>query len=72
MKKSSEPAPTNRAGDEWPDLEFPVNPDFDPRPPRLDPQVMLKRIAETLPWRSTRPGETERRLAEKIEEEFFL
>ncbi len=54
------------------DLEFPINPDFDSRPPRLDPQVMLRRIAKTMPWRSTRPGAIEHRLAEKVEQEFFL
>jgi hypothetical protein len=54
------------------DLEFPIDPDFLSVPPRLDPQVMLRRIAETMPWRSTRPGEVERRLAGKIDVEFIL
>ena len=54
------------------DLEFPVAPDFISLPPRLDPQVMLARIEETMPWRSTRPGTEERRLAGKISEEFVL
>jgi hypothetical protein len=54
------------------DLQFPIAPDFVSRPPRLDPQVMLRRIAETMPWRSTRPGERERRLAAKIDVEFVL
>lgn len=53
-------------------LEFPVAPDFVSRPPRIDPQVMLQRIAETMPWRSQRPGESERRLADKVAVEFVL
>ena len=53
-------------------LEFPVAPEFRSLPPRLDPQVMLRRIAETMPWRSTRRGEIERRSAEKIDVEFVL
>jgi hypothetical protein len=54
------------------DLEFPVAPDFMSFPPQIDPQAMLARIEETMPWRSTRPGEKERRLAEKIAVEFIL
>ena len=54
------------------DLILPVAPDFVSLPPRLDPQVMLARIAESMPWRNTRPGEQERRLAEKIAVEFIL
>ena len=57
---------------ELPDLEFPIEPDFISRPPHLDPQVMLRRIAENMPWRNSRPGTTERRLAEKIPVEFVL
>jgi len=54
------------------ELELPVAKDFVSLPPQIDPQVMLRRIEETMPWRSTRPGEKERRLAEKIPEEFVL
>ena len=54
------------------DLDLPVALNFVPLPPRLDPQVMLARIEETMPWRSTRPGEKERRLAEKVAVEFVL
>ena len=54
------------------DLEFPVVTDFVSRPPQIDPQVMLRRVEETMPYRSTRPGEEERRLAEKISTEFVL
>jgi hypothetical protein len=54
------------------DLEFPVAPDFLSRPPRIDLQVMLRRIEENMPWRSTRPGEQERRLATKVAVEFVL
>jgi hypothetical protein len=54
------------------DLEFPVVPDFISRSPRIDPQVMLRRIEETMPWRNQRPGAREQRLAEKIAAEFVL
>ncbi|HXE41461.1 MAG TPA: hypothetical protein VN516_00450 [Candidatus Baltobacteraceae bacterium] len=53
-------------------LEFPVATDFVSRPPKIDPQAMLQRIAENMPWRNSRPGEAERRLAEKIPVEFVL
>ena len=55
-----------------PDLEFPIDPDFISLPPRLDPQIMLRRIERHMPWRSTRPGEQERRLASKVDVEFVL
>jgi len=76
MKKYPAPAPPhdfqlNEAA-LAPDLEFPVAPEFDSPPPRVNPQAMLRRIEETMPWRSTRPGEQERRLAEKISVEFIL
>jgi hypothetical protein len=54
------------------ELEFPVVTGFLSLPPQIDPQVMLRRIEQTMPWRSTRPGEQERRLAEKISVEFVL
>jgi hypothetical protein len=53
-------------------LEFPIAPDFISRPPRIDPQVMLRRIEENMPWRSARPGEQERRASEGIPVEFVL
>jgi len=53
-------------------LEFPIDPDFLSLPPSLDPQVMLRRLEETMPWRSTRPGEQERRLLTKVDVEFVL
>jgi hypothetical protein len=53
-------------------LEFPVAPNFMSRPPRIELQVMLRRIEENMPWRNQRPGEAERRLAEKIPVEFVL
>ena len=76
MKKYPEPAP----GNEWQfnekaataNLELPEDPDFLSVPPRIDSQVMLRRIEENLPWRNRRPGEAERRLAEKISIEFIL
>ena len=54
------------------DLEFPTDPEFLSLPPRLAPDVMFQRIAETMPWRSTRPGESERRLAMVVDVEFVL
>jgi hypothetical protein len=76
MKKSSAPAQGLSAPQRKPDasveLEFPVAPEFISRPPRLDPQVMLKRCAETMPWRSSRPEERARRRAEAIPVEFVL
>lgn len=54
------------------DLELPVAPDFVSRPPRIDPQAMLHRIEETMPWRSTRPGERERRAEQVVTKEFVL
>jgi hypothetical protein len=77
MRKPSVPVPTAKGGETSSSparakLEFPVAPEFDSRPPRIDPQVMLRRCAETMPWRKARPGEKERRLAEKITEEFVL
>ena len=53
-------------------LEFPVAPDFISLPPRIEPKVMLRRIEENMPWRNSRPGAEERRLAEKVVEEFVL
>ena len=53
-------------------LEFPVAPGFVSRPARIELQTMLKRIEENMPWRNNRPGEAERRLAEKITVEFVL
>jgi hypothetical protein len=53
-------------------LEFPVASHFVSRPPRIEPAIMLQRIAETMPWRSQRPGEAERRLAQKVAVEFVL
>jgi hypothetical protein len=53
-------------------LEFPVAPDFASHPPRVELQTMLRRIEENMPWRNGRPGEAERRLAEKIPVEFVL
>ncbi len=53
-------------------LELPVEPDFISRPPKVELQAMLNRMEETMPWRNNRPGEAERRLAEKILVEFVL
>ena len=53
-------------------LEFPVSPGFVSRPPCVELQAMLRRIEENMPWRNRRPGEAERRLAEKIPVEFVL
>ena len=76
MKKYPAPAPANNfqlnEAALAADLEFPIDPDFVSYPPQLDPQVMLRRIEENMPWRSSRPGEAERRLAEKVDVEFVL
>ena len=76
MKKYPNPAPANepklKDAPATVDLEFPIAPDFLSQPPRIDPQTMLRRIEENMPWRSQRPGEAERRLAEKVREEFVL
>ncbi len=53
-------------------LEFPVAPGFVSHPPRIELQTMFRRIKENMPWRNQRPGEEERRLAEKIPVEFVL
>ena len=73
MTKYPDHSPSPDALKETPDtLEFPIAPDFVSRPPRIDPQTMLQRIAETMPWRSQRPGEADRRLANKVAVEFVL
>jgi len=73
MKKYPKRSPASDALKETPGtLEFPVAPDFISRPPRIDPQAMLRRIEENMPRRNRRPGEAERRLAEKIPVEFVL
>ncbi len=53
-------------------LEFPVDPGFVSLPPRVNLQAMLRRLEETMPWRSTRPGEQQRRLAAMVDVEFVL
>jgi hypothetical protein len=53
-------------------LEFPTEPDFISQPPRIDPQVMLERIAQTMSLRKQSPEEAARRAAEKINVEFVL
>ncbi len=80
MKKSTTKYPTAAPPTEFQlnepaaaaDLEFPIAPDFISRPPQIDSQVVLRRIAANMPWRSTRRGEEQRRLAEKIAVEFVL
>jgi hypothetical protein len=73
MKKYPKRPPANDALKETPEtLEFPVAPDLISRPQRIDPQAMLRRIEETMSWRNKRPGEKERRMAEKISVEFVL
>ena len=73
MKKYPKRFPANDALQETPGtLEFPVATGFDSRPQSIDPQAMLRRIADTMVWRNQRPGEKERRLAEKIPVEFVL
>jgi len=70
MKKYPPHSPANDTLKET--LAFPVAPDFISHPPKIDPQAMLQRIAENMPWRNSRAGEAEKRLAEKIPVEFVL
>ena len=79
IKDSCEPVPTPEgetpgscAQSPLPDLEFPVAPEFVSRPPKLPYEAILRRCAETMAWRNARPGESQRRLAEKIDVEFVL
>ena len=70
MKKCAPRSTANKKQKEK--LVFPVAPDFVPKPPRIDPQAMLRRIEENMLRRKQRPGEAERRAAEKIPVEFVL
>jgi hypothetical protein len=75
MKKYPDHSPTVEGLRDAPPsdvLEFPVAPGYISRPPRIELQAMLRRIEENLPIRNRRPGEAERRLAEKIPAEFVL
>ncbi len=73
MKKYPAHSPANDAMNDVGDiLEFPVAPDFVSQAPQINPQVMLRRIAENMAWHNRRPKEQERRLAEKIPVEFVL
>ena len=75
MKKCPDHSPPNDALRDIPHtehLELPIAPDFISHPPRIELQAMLRRIEENLSWRNQRPGEAERRLAEKIPVEFVL
>jgi hypothetical protein len=53
-------------------LELPSDPGFTSHAPQIDVHAMLRRIAENMAWRNSRPGETERRAAEKVRVEFVL
>ena len=76
MKKYPAPAPASNfqlnGAALAAELDLPVAPEFNPPPPRMDPRVILQRIAETMPWRNTRPGESERRLAQKFQKSLFF
>jgi hypothetical protein len=73
MKKYPDHSLANDALKETADtLEFPIAPGFISVAPRLDPQAMLRRIEENMPWKNSQPGVKERRLAEKIPAEFVL
>ncbi len=54
MKKC---APSSKAKDDI-TLEFPVDPAFVSRLAPVDPQVMLERVAEMMPFLKSRPGES--------------
>ncbi len=66
------PEATLREAVDVPDLDLPIDSEFVSLPPRLEWAVMLRRLEETMPWRSTRPGEEARRAAQKIDVEFVL
>jgi len=68
MRKS----PPRSANDRGIILEFPAAPNFESRPPQINPQVMLERIAQNMERRKKRPDEAARRAAEKIPVEFVL
>ena len=70
MNKSSVHVPVTRPAEGK--LELPAPPEFVPGRPRIDPQVMLARCEENMPWRNALPHAKERRLAEKIPVEFVL
>ena len=71
MKKYPTPSPASDVlQDKAGVVEFPVALEFNSRPPQIDSNVMLRRIAENMPWRNRLPGEPARRLAEKIRVEF--
>jgi hypothetical protein len=71
MKKYPVQSPTEDKLHDAP-FELPVCADFISRPPMIELKAMLKRIEENMPWRNRRPGEAQRRLAEKIPVEFVL
>ncbi|HTL57645.1 MAG TPA: hypothetical protein VL361_18305 [Candidatus Limnocylindrales bacterium] len=77
MRKSSARVPTSKSDlttrlPDLPDLEFPVAPDFVSRLRHLEAQVIMRRCAKNMPWRSMLPGTKERRSAQKIPVEFVL
>ena len=55
-----------------PDLIFPVNPDFDSKPPRLPWTHAYELCEQALSWNSRRPDFEENRLAQKVDVEFVL
>ena len=55
-----------------PDLEFPINPDFVSKPPRLPWRAIYERSLERLHLKTSRPDFNGRRLAEKNDVEFVL
>jgi hypothetical protein len=72
MTKYPLPSPAVDQLNDQPALELPTDPDFVSRPPQIDHQAMLQRIAENMSWRKNRPGEAERRTADGIPVEFVL
>jgi hypothetical protein len=72
MKNSPAPAATDPSVGADEQLEFPIDPGFVSSPLRVELAAMLRRIEENLAWRNARPGEAERRLAEKVNVEFVL
>ena len=53
-------------------LDLPIDRDFAPRPPRIDPKLMFARCEEMLPFRRRKPDFEQKRLTGRCTEEFVL
>lgn len=54
-----------------PELDFPIDPSFDPEPPHLDPEAMFRRSEELL-RQGARQNDARRRALEMIDVEFIM